>query len=598
MTLYFNDITNGTYDNVEGIVHPGSSSAWVATAVFQNSAGGSITPQANNWEGPTAINMKCRSLKGTRTTLVLDPGSVNQTNSTTAANPTSGSAAAPGTPNNIVIGAMVRPSAATTTDAAPWTPGGTITEIGSGANHYLLYDHYSIQTTATTANSPMTASSAAFIDTQFAVLNASNAAGTRALTGVFGVPAIAKTNAASATTADLNGATTTLRTLHDDGTGWALNQGSAQTYDTGVSPSGTGSIMLQGVNHTFGDAATSVKFTVATGLTEYLWGGKGATMGQPMYLSAFMRIGSSGLTINSACDSLFLNSGVTDSSITLQAYYNSTDGIYFDVEPLESGSSAQFKPSSHIALDTDFRPMLHMAGTNEQNHQLIIQQKSGGVWSTTDTFNYPVLCEITGAALCDTAYLAAHAQASGTGSASSGSTSMTVTSGSGTVTVGYVVTGTGIAWPTTVNAVTNAGICTVSCVVTLSQNSSGAVSGTVTFNTRPTTIVSATNGTVTGGSTAMTIVAATFGTPAVGQPMGGAGLAPGTYAAGVSGTSITLSQKAVSTMPSGAGVTFWQAANALSFGFGRYSTCLDTAAHWYSGFVFDPFNDWGAFVPN
>src|SRR5258705_112069 len=236
----------------------------------------------------------------------------------------------------------------------------------------------------------MASVSAAFINTQFAVLNASNPAGYRAFTGVYGAPAIAKTNGASATVADLNGATTTLATVPKNG-GWALNQGAAQTYTTAIAPTGTGKILLQGVAHTFGDAGTSISFTGNASLTEYLWAGEPVADGHPMFYSAFVRVGSAGITSGNSCDSMVLSGGVTDNNLTLQITYTAGNGIYFDLEPFESGQSDNFIPSSPLSLDTDYRYMIHMAGTNEEYHKLIVQRQSGGVWSTTDTFNYPEL---------------------------------------------------------------------------------------------------------------------------------------------------------------------------------------------------------------
>src|SRR5208337_4409809 len=299
VTMYFSDQVNGTYDTIEQLAHPNATTAAVITAVFPNSAGGSITPQLNNWESIT-LNFGCYAIKTARTSLVVDGGSVNQTKSqgTAAANPTSGTAAAPTNANEIVLCGMVRDNTSATSDSSPWVPGGTITAIGSS---YPVYTQYSIQTTAATANCPYTSGSRKYTDDQHAILNASNPAGYRAFTGVYGVPAVAETNGATATLAILNGATVTLTTLPNDGTGWILNQGSAQTYTTAIAPTGTGSILLQGVPHTFGDAGTSVTFSVATGLTEYAWGGTGPANGKPMYYSAFVRVGSSGITSDDAC---------------------------------------------------------------------------------------------------------------------------------------------------------------------------------------------------------------------------------------------------------------------------------------------------------
>jgi len=125
------------------------------------------------------------------------------------------------------------------------------------------------------------------------------------------------------------------------------------------------------------------------------------------------------------------------------------------------------------------------------------------------------------------------------------------------------------------------------------------VSGTVYFNTAPTTIVTATNGSASSGSTALTIVAPTYGSIVAGDPVGGAGIAQGTLVAVVnSTTSITLTMPTTAAISSGSGISFWSITQPLGAGFGRYSTCLDTAIHTYSGLVYDPLNDWGAFAPN
>src|SRR5271157_5718674 len=112
--LEFVDNVNGYYDTLEQIVHPGSSYVEVITAVFQNSAGGSITPYIQNWESD-GLNLRCYAFKNTRTTLVVDGGGVNLTKSATGTNPTAGTAAAPTNANEVVVGTMVRPSTATVT---------------------------------------------------------------------------------------------------------------------------------------------------------------------------------------------------------------------------------------------------------------------------------------------------------------------------------------------------------------------------------------------------------------------------------------------------------------------------------------------------
>lgn len=591
MTLWFNDPINGMYDNIEGIVHGGSVNAWVADAVFVSSAGGSITPQVNTFEGPFEMHIKCRALKNTRTSLAVDGGAVNQTQGVTAANPTSGTAAAPTNNNEIVLGAMARSSTATVSDSAPWTPGGTITAVGTTGN-YPLYDHYSIQSTAVTANSPMTATSIAFIDTQYAILNASNPSGYRAATGFYGVPAIAKTNAASVTAADLSGATTTLRNISTTGaTAWVLS-GSAATYDTSIIPSGTGNILVEGVGHAFGDAATSVKFSGAQTANFYEFDMRPAP-GAPVWLSTFIRVGATGTSSGQICDNLFVYGGVTEFSFFMQTQFDNTDQLQFMIEPSEGGRSPWL---TGFSLDTDYRIQVHIAGANERNHQLIVQSKSGGVWSIASTLNFDVLIATQGATGATTPTFAGH----GTGSASSGSTSLTITSSAGSIVAGQVVyPTTGIDYLTAVESVT--GTCSSSCTVVLSHNTTGVVSGTVNFIATPPTLLAATNGTASSGSASVTIVAPLSGTIVVGQAVGGvAGIANGTRVAAISGTSLTLSQPTSAAITNG-GLWFMRSPDdngGAVAEFGKWSSCTIGGSEWFSGMHFDPMGSWGAYLPN
>jgi hypothetical protein len=588
-TLYFNDVTNGMYDNIEGIVHPNAATTtFVATAVFQNSASGSITPQVNNWEGPANMQLKCRAFRGTRSSLVVDSGSVNQTNSTTAANPTSGTAAAPTNANEVVIGAMVRAATSAVSDAGPWVPGGTITAVGTT---YPIYDHYQIQASAVTANSPMTAASTAFIDTQFALLNASNPSGYRGVTGFYGIPAIAKTNAASVTAADLNGATTTLTTLKANAT-WALT-GTAAAYDTSITPSGTGHILAQGIGHSFGDAATSVKFTGAQTNNFYTWGDQIRAPGSPMWLSTFFRMGATGTVSGQLCDSLEMQGGTTENTFWIQPKYDSVAGLEFALEPNEGGLSPYAAAS--FTLDTDYRIQLHIAGSSERFHQLIVQSKSGSVWSVAATVNFDVLCTVLAATGCTTPT----STGSGTGSASSGSTSLTITSSTGSIVAGQVVIPqTGIAYLTAVESI--AGTCATSCTITLSQKTTAAISATVGFITKPTQFVAATNGTMSAGSTAVTVVVPGSGVIAVGDAIGGTGIATGTLVSAISGTSLTLSQPSTAATTN-AGIWFWQPPNTtggVGISFGKFSSCTVAGPEWFSGMHFDPTGAWGAYLPN
>jgi hypothetical protein len=588
-TLYFNDVVNGIYDNIEGIVHPSSTAVWVETAVFQNSAGGSITPQVNNWEATAAMNIKCRALKGTRPSLVLDGGTVNQTASTTAANPTSGTAAAPTNINEFVGGAMVRAALATTSDSAPWVPGTTITAVGSTDP---IYDHYQIQTTAVTANSPMTVASAAYIDTQFAILNVSNPAGYRGTTGFYGVPAIAKTNAASATVADLNGATTTLSTTNVNAA-WVLS-GTAGIYDTSITPSGTGKILAQGIGHAFGDAATSIQMSGAQTANFYTWAPELGSPGAPIWFSSFFRMGSTGTSTGQLCDSFEIEGGITETSFFIQALYDTTNGLEFFLEPNEGGNSPLLTGQ---ALDTDYRLQMHIAGTNERYHQIIVQSKTASVWSVVNTLNFDVLCTVSAGTTCTTP----PSTGSGTGSASSGSTSLTITSGTGSIVAGQVVVPTtGIAYLTQVEVVT--GTCSSSCTVTLSQNTTASVSGTVAFTTKPTNLIASTHGTASSGSTSVTIVVPSIGTIAVSDNVGGTGIATGTYVTAIAGTALTLSQPTTAALSAG-GLSFWTPGGSAGVGFmavhfGKWSSCTIGGKEWFSGMHFDPLGAWGAYLPN
>jgi len=591
MVLYFNDPVNGMYHNIRTATHQSSTNTQMTPAIFMNSAGGSITPQVTNWEAAFEQHIKCRSITSARTSFAVDGGVVNEIAQVTGTNPTSGSTVTPTNNNEIVLGLMSRANTCTTSDSAPWVPGGTITAIGTTGN-YPLYDHYTIQTTATAQNSPMTcANSAAYTNMQYAILNASNPAGYLPITGFYGVPAIAKTNAANATAADLGGATTTLSSLRF-GTNWTLT-GTVATYDTGVAPSGTGTLMAQAVTSTFGAAATSVKIGTGTN-TVYERDDKLEAPGTPMWLSAFLRIGGTGISTGQVCDIMRLYGGSTESSFFIQMKYDTTNLVQFGLEPVpESGISPLLQGFS---LDTDYRVQMHIAGASERYHQLIVQSKSGAVWSVAQTLNYDVLCTVLGATGCTTPTSAG----SGTGSATSGSTALTITSSTGSIVAGQVVLpSASIAYLTQVESVT--GTCSSSCAVVLSQNTIGAVSGTVNFITPPTNLIAATSGTVSSGSTAVTIVVPLSGTIAVGDTIGGpAGLPTGTYVAAISGTSLTLSQPVTSAITAG-GLWFWNSpANigpVVSY-FGKWSTCTAADNIWFSAMHGDPLGTWGAYVPN
>jgi len=417
---------------------------------------------------------------------------------------------------------------------------------------------------------------------------------------VLWAPAIAKTNGATASAADLNGATTTLCTTPANGA-WTQIAGTAGTYTTAIAPTGTGKILLQGTPHTFGDSGTSIQFSGAQTNSEMAWGGQAQSTGTPAWLSMFFRIGSSGISTSTLCDINALDASATDPNMTVQPHYDTTNIISFILEPFDGGSSALMVPSPHLALDTDYWIQTHMAGVNERNHQLLVYTQSGGVWSLQNTFNYDVLCTPLGSVAglsCPSPVTSSQAQANTTGTASSGSTALTVASGTGIV-VGQVVIGTNIADPsnsgkawTTVTAITGTS-------VTLSQNTLGALSTTsLSFFTPPATLETATSATATSGSTSLTIVANTYGTINLGSPVGGVNIAAGTTVTNVSGTTITLSLPTTGSIPAGTGVTFWNPPSAFGWSFGKYSSCSIASAITISGQLFDPFNDWGAFAPN
>lgn len=591
---FITDNLNGTYDAVMQGPHPNSANSGYLVAIFQNSAGGSITPSLVNYD-PFYSGISCKAFKNTRTTFALDGGSVNQTNvqSSAAANPTSGTAAAPTNNNELVSGVVIMPTFQTVTDAVGWLPSGILTGIGvAGAEP--LYDHYQIQTTATAVNSPFTSASAKYVDTQLAILNVANPAGYRSLTGVFGIPAISKTNGVTVTAADLDGSTTTLTSIPPtSGTGWTLNSGTGGTYNTGINPTGTKTIFVQGVTHSFGDAGTSITIGAADTTTNWIWSGYGVNSGQPYWLSFFYRVGSTGISNGQSCDTVQPTNFATDTAMLFQVNYATGTNLGFKLE-YGAGTSGTSSFAWGGALDTDYFIQLHGAGVNERNNQVLIYSKSG-TWSLANTFNSDVLCTASAqGASCSTP----SATATTTGTASSGSAALTVASGTGIV-VGQVILGTGIADPsqsgdawTTVTAVSGTS-------VTLSQNTLSALSGTtVNFYAAPPSIRTATSGTATSGSTALTVVAPTYSSITVGDLVGGVGIQEGTIVAAVSGTSVTLSLPTTAALAAGTGVTFWTPTNGLGFNFGKYSSCSIASAISFSGWVFDPYNDWGAFAPN
>ena len=96
--IVVSDPINGYYDIVQSNSQPAGSNDWVVYAIFQNSAGGSITPQCTSWEANGWV-ISAQAWSHARSTFALDSGSVNQFHlaSSAATNPTSGQALASGT---------------------------------------------------------------------------------------------------------------------------------------------------------------------------------------------------------------------------------------------------------------------------------------------------------------------------------------------------------------------------------------------------------------------------------------------------------------------------------------------------------------------
>jgi hypothetical protein len=588
---YITDPINGVYDTVYGNINGANANNWVISASFANSASGSITPNMNATNGGASEGLACQAWKGTPTSDVVD-GLATISQATSAANPTAGTAVAPANASEVIICALDRSSAATTTAGTGFTPSGTLTAVTQSFSHYF---QYMIQTTATAENCPFTSASVNYVDTQFAVENASNPAGYRPITGMFGFSASSQTNGATITTTILN--------TQNSGSAWSThgnttaapwtNLGTGPTWDTSVNPTGTGRIIAQGFPHTFGDAGGSIFFSGTLGsggASDFSFSDRSGNQGQSAWLSYFFRAGSSGVTNTTVCDMTQLGSGATTGTLTEQAHYDTTNHLQVYMEDANSGTGPLL---TGLSLDTDYWLQAHLASVNERYHQIIVYSKSGSTWSQVGSTNYDVLCSSTSQTFCATPTFSG----SGTGTATSGSTSLTITSATGTPAVGNVVyPTTGIAYLTAVEAIS--GTCSSTCTITLSQNTTAIVSGTVNFVAKPTTLVAATNGTASAGSTALTIVVPSSGTPAIGDPIGSTdgSIEPGTYITAVSGTAVTMSQGAHSAVATG--VTFWSPASAQTVTIGKWSSCSFTNPIWYSGLVWDPYGSWGAFAPN
>jgi hypothetical protein len=594
---WFNDATNNAiYDTVYGGLNGTSTNNWVISAVYPNSAGGSITPQINGWpSGATSfLLLACQAWKGTRSTFVVDPTPI-LFNAANASNPTAGTAVTPTNINELIVCQLSRASAATTSAGSGFSPAGTLTAVTENLSQYFQYQ---IQTAATAVNCPYTSASAQYTDTQFALLNAVNPAGYRPLGGMYGFPASAQTNGATATLAILNTSNSgSIWATHGNPTNapWTQYSGATVTFDTSVNPTGTGKIMVNGKTHTFGDAGGSVAFPNGNASKNaYLFTDLSANQGTPMWLSYFFRAASAGATASTGCDTVDLSGGIVEGGVDVQAQYT-TGGtpLGFFIEPAEGGHSPAI---SGFSADTDYWIQIHSAGVNERYHQVLVSSKSGGVWSLSSTLNFDALCAAQGGTNCTTPATVA----TGSGTVSSGSNSLVLTGVTGTVSVGNVVlaaSGSAIPYITTVAAST---VSAGSGTVTLSQNAASPLSAaTVNFIAKPANLIAATTGTVSAGSTAMTIVVPGSGTVAVGQAIGSTdgNIQMGTVVAAVSGTSVTLNQ--APAIAESSGVSFWRTSPGLpNFPIGTWSSCAFTNTLWYSGVVWDPLGTWGQFEPN
>jgi len=589
------DPTNGFYDNVYGIAHPSNSLSWVTTAVKQNSAGGSITPYALFSSTPLSrITISCYAWNGTASSYVLDGGAVEQTQSTTATNRSSGTAAAPTNSNEVVIAYMSQNSSTAPTAGSGWTPSGTLTLVGGSGMRQT--SEYQIQTSPVSVNGSMTSTAnVAYLDSQLALLQNGTTGGYRSLSGAFvpmGAPGSAPTGTMSAALLGAAGSTLTSVNLNASPY-WTLN-GTAPTYDTSVNPTGTGKIMVQGVAHTFGDAGSSMLAAGGSGTSNFslTFADQIGGLGTPHWMSLFFRLASGGAT-NQPCDDWYLNGATTEPQMIVQTDF--TTGTSYTLH-LEGSANDASQNTSTLTTDTDYWFQLHLAGVNERYHQMLVYTKSGSVWSLASTLNEDVLCSNAANTNCSTPA----ANATTTGTASSGSTTLTVASGTGIV-VGQVVLGAGIPDPSQGGAAWTVVAAVAGTSVTLSQNTSAPLSGTtVNFYTAPAHFVAGTNCSVTTGSTAMTCVTPGTGTIAVGNAIGSSGTFTNTLVTAVSLPNVTLSVPATTTLTN-AGVNFWSPpAGSSGFAFGKNAggSCGITSNQWFSVPVYDPYGTWGAFAPN
>lgn len=449
--LYFNDPINGYYASVTGNVHPTSANIWVGTAVFESSVSGSITPQVWNWES-AGMGIACQAWKGTPASFTLDGGAVNLFRSATAANPTSGTAASPTNANEVIVCQLVRATAATTSNSGAWLPSGTLTGVTETIAQYF---QYMIQTTATSENCPYTSASAAFTDTQVALINASSTGGYKGLTGVFGAPANAQTNGATASLTILNTSTGTtagsLYTLSPATASamWALQSGSATTFQTNagvgatIAPLGSLKLLVNGQSHTLGDAATAVRIPAANCTTGYNASTEGLQdTGQGGWYGVFVYVEGS-LTNSQGSDIMNIFGSMTDGTLAVQ--WNTTGTTSgacssspfntapcLDIEVANTSTTGAALNPTGLTHDQGFFIIIHAAGINNPNHELYVLAEA-----TPGTLPWVVVGHSTKAVTGTPA-------ATTLGTVTAGSTALTVTSGTG-LTAGSADVANGIA---------------------------------------------------------------------------------------------------------------------------------------------------------
>jgi hypothetical protein len=576
--IVFSDNTNGYYALLTGYNHPTqTTNDWTAIGIMEN-ATSPATPQIHNYEG-NGMPFTCYAVKGVPTSYVADGGAVNLTKSATGTNPTAGSVTAPTNGNEIGICFMNGANNTGTTSVGSGYSG-----LISAIQTLTTYSQYQIQTTAVAINCPMTnATSKAYRDTQVALVNAANT-GARGLAGVYGSPAVAQTNGATATTTILTAQPGgVLSTLNAPAGSTIITEpdGVNVTFDTSVAPIGSHSLIMNGVSHVIGDAGTSMLFPGTAGSTtstSYQANTEGyQTMGQPHWVSFFWKLGS-GTSNGQGCDTISLFGGIKG-IITAQAIV-AAGTIGFDMEDFNSDTNA---PSGTIAQGTNVRLYLHAAGLNEANNQVVVATCSGtcttalnSTWSVALTVNKPWV----GTPIATT-----------TATGSPASNQIVVGSATGIV-IGQSVTGTNGQFDyspgTYVTAITGT-------TVTLNQNPLNTlVAKTVYFGG----MVATTSGT-TNGTTTLTVTSGTglvAGGLYVGQFIQKADVPVGTYLASGSGTTWTMSQAATGSTTSQ--TSFWTPANGnLAAKWGKYSSCSITTQEWFSAMVWDVFGTYGALIP-